>query len=231
MESTDTRTLKLEIPGSVYSSEDGINVDNLSGANGWTLVPTSTSSLFWQGTIDLSGYVRQFKTFYPSAAFTQEGPYSLITSIAPVTSTGLLMTTVVSTIPLDPLAVLQQIGAGGGPGFLDANILATGQGQQDWNTVLFAESKVLSPNSTLPPGILQAGPTQQSGSLAATASDTLFVMKIAFALIDVAVGPSYIGNNFLIPASRVIIPGKFGIEPDVEYMMRLKRSTELSQQV
>ena len=34
-----------------------------------------------------------------------------------------------------------------------------------------------------------------------------------------------------IPASRILLPGKFGTEPDVEYMMRLKRSVELANQV
>jgi len=233
MESTDTRTLKIEIPGAIASSEDGINIDNMEAANGWTLVPTTTNALVWEGTIDLSGYVREFKTFYPSAAFTQEGGFTNFVANAPVTVTGALVATVVSTVPLNSLDILVQVSSAGGPGFLNPDFAPTGQGAQDWNTVLFAETQILSNNSTLPSGILQPIINRQSGSLAATAANTLYVMKMVVCFPGGGGGgtPATIGNGFLIPTSRVVIPGKFGKEPDVEYLMRLKRSVELANQV
>jgi hypothetical protein len=39
------------------------------------------------------------------------------------------------------------------------------------------------------------------------------------------------GTALIIPASRVILPGTMGQEPELEYMMRLSRSVELANQV
>ena len=235
MESTDTRTLRIEIPSCLVSSVNGLEWDDLSGLNGWKLLPGGLAQvIFWEGTIDLSGYARDMKTFFPSSAFMQEGPYWFLSATAPVTAAGNMVITVVSSVPLDPLNLLTQAAAGGGPGFIDLNLLSTGEGQQDWNTVLFAESQInlVNENLATAAGVLQPLTRHQSGSISATASDTLYVMKLVSPFVAPGTTPErYIGNQMVVPASRVLIPGKFGIEPDVEYMMRLKRSTELSQQV
>ena len=106
--------------------------------------------------------------------------------------------------------------------------IGSGTGQQNWNTVLFCETQVNMINANLPQmGICQPITNKQSGSLSATASDTLYVMKLVLPMVLA----NLIGSSLFIPASRIILPGKFGTEPDVEYMMRLKRSVELSQQV
>ena len=229
----DTRTLKIEIPGSLVTSSNGLDWDGLDFANGWRLLPGSgpgsSTAIFWEGTIDLSGYVREMKTFYPQVAFTQEGTFSNITAVAPVTAAGLMQITVVSSIPLDPNILSTKFVAGGGPGFLDGSSTPpTGPGQQDWNTVLFAETQVNVVNASLPGGILQPLLNNQSGSLAATAADTLYIMKIVVGIFS---DTGTIGSSLTVPASRVVMPGKFGTEPDVEYMMRLKRSVELANQV
>ena len=78
-----------------------------------------------------------------------------------------------------------------------------------------------SPNTY---GISQPLSSNQSGSLSATAADTLYCMKCV-----VPFGANQL--QIYIPASRIVLPGKFGMEPDVEYMMRLKRSVELANQV
>ena len=99
--------------------------------------------------------------------------------------------------------------------------------QQNWETVLFNETQLYVNNTNITPnalGVQQGLREEQTGSLSPTASDTLYCLKLAI-LNDVS------STTILVPASRVILPGKFGTEPDVEYMMRLKRSVELSQQV
>jgi hypothetical protein len=40
-----------------------------------------------------------------------------------------------------------------------------------------------------------------------------------------------IGTKMTIPSSRIVIPGTIKEEPKLEYMMRLKRSYELANQV
>ncbi len=223
MESTDARTLKLEIPPTAVSKLVADPVWTTTTAiNGWTPLPGSTV-LAWTGTIDLAGYVREMKTFYPLAGFTQEGPYHISFG-----GSGQSSFTIVSSIPLDPEVILTQWGAGGGPGFLDFNLLASGVGQQNYETVMFAENQTHLINSQFPAlGVTQLLNKNQSGSLSATASDTLYVMKIAVPQVVANI----IGDSMSLPASRVVIPGKFGTEPDVEYMMRLKRSVELANQV
>ena len=219
MENEDRRTLRLEIPGCAFTklvADPTWTITNWSG--GWSIFPGSVV-LFWTGTIDLSGYAREMKTFYPSAAFTQKGPITTESG-----NGGTLLYTIVSTTPLVPLEVVTNLTGAGGQGFTS---FSTASGNQDWDTVLFAETDVLVTNSNITPnpdGVLQTLSSEQSGSLSPTATDTLYVMKLYFPLVSNQ-------TTIMIPPSRVIIPGKFGTEPDVEYMMRLKRSTELSQQV
>jgi len=217
----DTRTLKIEIPGCNFSKLAGEPTwtTTIMNSGGWTTLAGGLQ-LVWNGTIDLSGYAREMKTFYPSAAFTQEGSH-----IAEIGNGGTVLYTIVSTTPLDELEVASNLIGGGSQGFL--SMLDPNQGNQNWATVLFAESKLLVTNANIVPnifGILQTLSSEQSGSLSPTATDTLYVMKFYFPFIETQ-------TNILIPPARVIIPGKFGTEPDVEYMMRLKRSVELSQQV
>lgn len=213
----DTRTLTMEIPHvNVSKAEPDPTWTTITALSGWAPIASSPLSLAWRGTIDLSGYVREMKTFYPSAGFTQRGHFVLAQGGA-----GINTYTIISSIPLDPDEVLTQL-LSGGPGFL-----TFGAGNQNWDTVLFAESQMYVVNANIQPnpfGILQLLDTHQSGSLSPTASDTLYCLKI--------VSPNdATQTTLLLPASRVILPGKFGTEPDVEYMMRLKRSVELSQQV
>ena len=216
MESTDTRTLTLELPAAI-AVKGAPDPAWTTITNGWIGVPGNPLNIFWAGTIDLSGYAREMKTFYPSAGFTQRGPFT-----TELGGSGMSTYTIVSSIPLDPEQILLQLANSGGPGFI-----TVGQDNQNWNTVLFAESQTYVLNSNITPnpqGLLQLLDSHQSGSLSPTASDTLYCLKLVM---------PFATNNtqMLIPSSRVILPGKFGIEPDVEYMMRLKRSTELSQQV
>mgnify|MGYP000435949924 CR=1 FL=1 len=217
MEATDERTLRLEIPsaGATKLAADP-TWTAISPATGWVQSSSFPLTLSWTGTIDLSGYTREMKTFYPSAAFTQRGPSTLSQGGA-----GIQTYTIISSIPLVPEVVLNQL-ISGGPGFL-----TFGPGNQNWDTVIFAESQTYVVNANITPnpfGILQLLDSHQSSSLSPTASDTLYCLKI--------VSPNDAAQTtLLLPASRILLPGKFASEPDVEYMMRLKRSVELSQQV
>ena len=191
---------------------------NTSLANGWQTDPALGLAAFWTGTIDLSGYAREMKTFYPMAGIIQQGAFN-----AEQGGEGSILYTIVSSIPLVPLAVASAVVGGSGMGLLSLS----GQPNQNYDTVLFAESELYVENANITPnafGIQQPLLNRQTGSLSPTATDTLYVMKMVLPF-----GAAQ--TSITIPASRVIIPGKFGTEPDVEYMMRLKRSVELSQQV
>ena len=223
MESTDERTLRTEIPPCYVTASTGVVFDGLSGLNGWQLDALMPNVPYWTGTIDLSGYVREYKTFYPKLGFIQEGPYWTCFG-----GTGQTVLTIISSIPLNPVSIGTQLSGNGGPGFIDLNTAATGVAQQNWETVLFCETQVNLINANLPGlGICQPITNKQSGSLSATASDTLYILKL---VVPSTIG-GQIGDDLSIPASRVILSGTFGAEPDVQYMMRLKRSVELANQV
>jgi len=227
-EEIDERILRIEIPPLQLSKEGAFwspaSIAALS--NGWLIYDNTTP--YWQGTIDLSGYARDYKTFYPDGAFIQEGPYMLEPGCD-----GTLILTVVSSVPLDPAVLSNQMLSPSGPGFLDTGaitaVIPQLSNQQNWDTVMFSEADMRAINSLVTPntdGILLSLYKNQSGSLAPTASDTLYVTKMIFSM-------NYFGNStaLIFPASRIVIPGTMGEEPTVEYMMRLKRSTELANQV
>jgi hypothetical protein len=216
----DTRTLRLEIPPTSVSRGAADPVwTGVADINGWNN-PLGGTTLFWNGTIDLGGYAREMKTFYPSAGMTQQG---MVTR--QIAGDGIYVVTVVSSTPIDLNTLFLSTLGGSGLGFLDFDGL--GLNQQNWETVLFNETQLYVNNVNISPntiGIQQGLTVQQTGSLSPTATDTLYIVKMV-----VPQGPGM--TEMAIPASRVIMPGKFGTEPDVEYMMRLKRSVELSQQV
>lgn len=216
----DTRTLTLEIPPTSVSRGAADPVwTGVTDINGWNN-PLGGTTLFWTGTIDLGGYAREMKTFYPSAGMTQQG---MVTR--QIAGDGIYVVTVVSSTPIDLNTLFLSTLGGSGLGFLDFDGL--GLNQQNWETVLFNETQLYVNNVNISPntiGIQQGLTVQQTGSLSPTATDTLYIVKMV-----VPQGPGM--TEMAIPASRVIMPGKFGTEPDVEYMMRLKRSVELSQQV
>ena len=216
------RTLRIEIPGCLVQG-DGLVWYDLTGLNGWLPVPTAPQALYWEGSIDLSGYARDYKTFYPKGGVIQEGPY-----YSSFEGAGQVVMTVVSSVPLDADILAIQIGANGGPGFIDYNFAPSGAGQQNWTTVIFAESQVNLINSTLPSvGICQPITVKQFGSLQPTAGQVLYVMKMVVPLVF----EHQIGLTLQVPPSRVILPGTMDQEPELEYMMPLSRSIELANQV
>jgi hypothetical protein len=222
MDADRDRTLRIEIPP-CYVGGDGETWLDLSFLNGWLPVPANPNALYWQGSIDLSGYARDYKTFYPVGGVIQEGPYW-----SAFGGSGQTVISVVSSIPLSADNIVTQFTGNSAPGFLDADYATTGTGQQDWNTVLFGESQVNLINSNLPDlGICQPITVKQFGSLSPTAAQVLYVMKMVIPTTLAGL----IGVSLSIPASRIILPGTMDQEPELEYMMRLSRSVELANQV
>ena len=216
------RILRIEIPPCFVSSPGGTPLwTALDGLNGWSVIP-ATKYLFWEGSIDLSGYARDYKTFYPNGGVIQQGAYSAEKGAGG----GIIVYYCVSAVPLpSPLDLVSQIGLYSGPGFIQ---YAGGPSEaQTWTTTLFAESQMLVTNANITPnpeGIQQILETHQSGSLSPTASDTLYVTKLVLPLTNTQ-------ETIAVPASRIILPGTMNQEPELEYMMRLARSVELANQV
>ena len=227
----EEQTLRIEIPSCDVTKptpEDEEWAD-LTRLNGWTPVSLGGAPsliLGWLGSIDLSGYARDYKTFYPDGGVIQEGPYYIAFD-----GFGQTVCTVVSSIPIDLEQLTLILSANSTPGLLVDTLTglgAFGTASQNWETTLFCETQVNLINANLPTlGICQPIYSKQTGSLSPTAAQVLYVAKIVIP----ATLASGTGTTLSIPASRVILPGKMDQEPELEYMMRLSRSIELANQV
>ena len=228
-DSERNRTLSIEIPSMTVSKLAGEPTwTNLTQSNGWQVIPAAGlpgTVMAWYGSIDLSGYARDYKTFYPAGGVIQQGPFVLESG-----GGGLVLYTAVSSTPLDAENIQWQLGYGGGPGFLNNGAFAgigLGSDQQNPTTIMFAESQLFVPNVNIQPntfGVQQPLSRNQSGSMQPTASDKLYVVSVYW--------PFEQGMTAaVIPAQRILLPGTMDQEPELEYMMRLSRSIELANQV
>jgi hypothetical protein len=224
MDADRDRTLRIEIPSCLVAkvAEEPEWTDKTL-LNGWSTLASSPTIVYWEGSIDLSGYARDYKTFYPSGGVIQEGAFTVLAGGA-----AAIVYTVVSSVPVNVENLSLQLFGNAGPGFIGTPNGTTGSESQNWETVIFAQNEVLLINQNLPSasGILQPLTVKQSGSLSPTAAQVLYVVKMAIPL-----GATIGITTFGIPASRVILPGTMDQEPELEYMMRLSRSVELANQV
>ena len=231
MDADRDRTLRIEIPGCIFSKLASADPEwdvTLTGAgsNGWETVPLAGVpglTIGWKGTIDLSGYARDYKTFYPDGGVIQEGPYYYA-----IDGFGQLVSTVVSSVPIDLEDFAFTVASLSTPGMIVINNPNVNQVNHNWETTLFCETQTNLINNNLPAsGFCLPVSKNQTGSLSPTAAQVLYVAKI---VLPVAItGDS--GTSVGVPASRVILPGKMDEEPELEYMMRLSRSVELANQV
>jgi hypothetical protein len=236
MDEDRDRTLRIEIPGCIFvkaTTEDPEWDVTLTGvgSNGWVTVPVAGVpglTIGWTGTIDLSGYARDYKTFYPEGGIIQEGPYYYA-----IEGNGQLVSTVVSSVPIDLEEFAFTIATLSTPGMIVINNPNIRQVHSNWETTLFCETQMNLINTNLPAtGFCLPVSKNQTGSLSPTAAQVLYVAKIVIPVsIQAAPGLYSTGTSVGVPASRVILPGKMDEEPELEYMMRLSRSVELANQV
>ena len=226
------RTLVAEFPllnvqwDRTASAYEFITVSSYTqlGANIWVA----------QQDIDLSGYAMQKKTFYPYSSFEQRASGTSAQTIAPVPPATTLTRqpyigeiTLISSVPLDNTALIAALTFT--PGFISGSGVGA-PSRFDRSVIVHGEVKTFTLDSTLAvPGgnnFLRLLNNETFSSLEPTAADKLYGYRI----ITLASTFGEIESAF-VPASRVLIPGTLSSEPKLEYMMRLKRSYELANQV
>ena len=220
------RTLNAEFPL--------LNVQWDRNTNAYEFVTTTpytqltANAWFSQQDIDLSGYAMQKKTFYPYSSFEQRGGGVSAQTTATITSQPYVGDiTLISSVPLDNAALTLALTFS--PGFIPGS--GSGLNSRfDRSVILHGERKVYTIDSTV---IVAGGNNfmklidrQSFSSLEPTAADKLYGYRI----VVLAATFSELESAYL-PASRVLIPGTLSKEPQLEYMMRLKRSYELANQV
>jgi len=188
--------------------------------------------------IDLSGYVQDNLTVGFRRSFEQKGGSEFITwkqSYDP-SSQFTTETILVSSVPLNDDQMLAA--TVGMPGF--TNFAAVGV--YDWGNfnrehIIHGSYKIYYPNSVIGSGAftssgsatMLAAVDNYFSSLEPTAADCLYCYRI-MNVPDHGDLTSGI-QNITLPPVRVILDAFTVEEPDLEYMMRLKRSYELANQV
>jgi len=226
------RTLVAEFgPLSWETDRDGVVTTIIQG--GYSNLSQSTDTLFVEETqIDLSGYALEKKSFFPYSSFEQRG--------GPVTGSfaddpegrRIVDTIIVSSVPLTlDYSTLALYSFYSLPGFTVGHAALTPVTGDLYrinrDALIHQHSLVFNHDSTTATttgaSIYRVVSSVNASSLEPTAADKLYCYRIVYSSsVDGAGG---------IPPARVLLPGMITSEPKLEYMMRLKRSYELANQV
>jgi hypothetical protein len=214
---TGPRRLTLEVPAYQGDYSTGL----FPPSNGWSNGGLSNALMF-ESALDLSGYQLDKLTFYTQAGELQD-PGRYIYDIAltdPVTypTVDVEVLDIVSQERLSLTAIDAQLLAGNVPGMLGTT--------EDFTQIIFGNYRVMVvSNTSANAEILMPVTGGTFGSGEPTAASRLWCYRIV--RINGTKAPTDI---FRIPASRFVLQGIAAGEEELPYMMRLKRSFELSTQ-
>ena len=195
-----------------------------TGVTGW--IDIAAGVFVTQQDIDLSGYAMARKTFYPYSSFEQRGGFTSGQFDGTLTSQPYAGdVTIISSVPLNNTDLLTALA--NAPGFTNFSGLNS---SFERSNIIHGEMKLYTIDSAmaLPGGnnTLKLLGREVFSSLEPTAADKLYGYRIIGVF---AVNGE--GTSAVFPATRVLLPGNISSEPELEYMMRLKRSYELANQV
>jgi hypothetical protein len=201
------RVLSLAVPHYVGTYVDAAL--QWPGNNGWQ--PTSTG-VFHEQYFDLSGYELDDLTLVPKFMQLQDGgnPYAGGLGVS-----ALHVWDIISQERLDPSQFLIYAVTGDYPGSPATT--------QDWSQILMCNKRYMTGQTVFTSANLFL--PASSGSFGS--SEPTAVAKLWCYRIIVTGGTLETGDILNIPATRFVLGGTVIDEPDLEYMMRLKRSYEL----
>lgn len=230
------RTLVAEFPWLLLTVT---NEEYVNRASSDTRILAGTTTQFVQEMkLDLSGYTQSDLTVGFRRSFEQSGGIEYITwADFDVENDGILENVIISSVPMNDTQLSASLISC--PGFTPYNdpTLAIDWGNFNRTHILHGRLRYLFPNSTIgstrytSPGAaaLMAITDNDYSSLEPTAADCLYCYRIFSLPVP---GTAEVGvKNISLPPKRVILDAFTVEEPDLEYMMRLKRSYELANQV
>ncbi len=222
------RTLCVEFGGlAIQLNPISGEYDVTVGGSGYTALGGGIFLL--QQDIDLSGYAMDRKTFYPYSSFEQRGGIvgGQFTS-APTEQPYVIEQTIISSVPFTSADLGAAIVTA--PGFNTFSGNAAGVLRFERSQIIHGELKwyTIDANQSVKAGFntLKLLDREVYSSLEPTAADKLYCYRILY--LSAVLGEAFKGSW---PPTRVLIPGTIASEPKLEYMMRLKRSYELANQV
>jgi hypothetical protein len=234
------RVLTQEFPPAIFQSSPTGYSDILD--NGWVPINSINTILKHESTIDLGGYTRQddLTVFFRSSFEQIGGPYTVTwraTTQNPLSGFNAVVTEqlIVSSIPFTDIQL--ELMMAYSPGFT----AYTATGLLDFKTgnrnttihghrIDHAISTTTGATSFDADGEAYLVPLLDDyySSLDATAADTLYCYR----LVGLNLGTQTTGLKLAtIPPRRIILDTTVDKESELSYMMRLKRSYELANQV
>jgi len=213
------------------------------GAGSWTFDPVTDTRVFatngyvQEMKLDLSGYVQDSLTVGFRRSFEQEGgPDSMYWLKAYDPNTDVLIeTTIVSSVPLndDQLIAASMVS----PGFIPPHSTLINYGNFNREHIIHGRYMIMYANSTIGGGgfgssgnaTLMKVTDNIFSSLEPTAADCLYCYRIVGVPSASNAGTGV--DIVTLPPKRIILDAFTVEEPELEYMMRLKRSYELANQV
>ena len=227
--------------------------DAIAGDGSWEMVSASdylplpgTNKTFWfsEMKLDLSGYTMDDLTVYFRNSFEQRASATAVTwdvddptsPLKPFNAT-FLETTILSTVPITSDQLIAA--AFSAPGFNQINIAAIDFGNFNRTHIIHGTNIFWALDTSFGADALtdkgeaycRMIQTQDFSSLEPTAAENIYCYRL------VALPLAYYRefgkglDSLFLPASRVLLNCMIDKEADLEYMMRLKRSYELANQV
>ena len=211
---TGSRLLNLPVPSTILTeTELGSNL--YAATNGWETLGNDV--LYYENYFDLSAYELDDLTLVPTAIAIQDGmPYF---AVNPAADLQVAIFDVVSQERLSMQEVYDNYTTSYGyPGSPEST--------QDWKQLLMCNFRLLTIQSDfIVSSLLLPATGGALGSSEATAVQKLWVYRIVIPVLT-----STFDVNITIPPTRFVLGAEIVKEDDLPYMMRLKRSYELSTQ-
>ena len=211
---TGPRLMNLPIPSTqLTESEPGSNL--YAATNGWETLGNDV--LYYENYFDLSAYELDDLTLVPNAIALQDGmPY---TATNPEAELQLAIFDIVSQERLSMQEVYDNYTTSYGyPGSPEST--------QDWKQLLMCNFRLLTIQSDfIVSSLLLPATGGALGSSEPTAVQKLWVYRIVIPVLT-----DLTGLTINIPPTRFVLGAEIVKEDDLPYMMRLKRSYELSTQ-
>lgn len=209
---TGNRLLHEDIPGTLATFTDA----NLWAAtNGWQTL--GNDLVYFEGYFDLSAYELDDLTLVPTAIALQDGMPYTTTSVDP--TTNLPVFDIVSQERLNLQDVYDNYTSS--YAFPGSTI-----SKEDWSQILMCNFRLMTPQTDF--SFISLLLPATGGSFGS--SEPTAVQKLWHYRIVIPSSNDLSATNWVIPPTRFVLGAEIVKEDELPYMMRLKRSYELSTQ-
>ena len=206
---TGVRLMHKDIPSTLCLAQGGTFVLT----NGWQNL--NDDVIYYETTFDLSAYELDDLTVVPTSLSLQDGlPY---TTVQPGPDTQLAVLDIISQESLDIQAVYDNYTT-------TYDIPGSPASLEDWTQLLMCNFRLMTPQTDFQNSSLLLSATGGTfGSAEPTAVQRLWIYRILIPVVN-----DIDDTIWTIPPTRFILGAEIVKEDDLPYMMRLKRSYELS---